>query len=162
MKGCLNWRMYCEPFHRNPSQSIAIHITIHHNYITIHHNTSQSIAIFCSTFAAAGSPVSGLVSQVGYQDGHHRIVIIFERSHEHKCSNRNRGSRRVPNWQHGAKAALECALESWGWRCAANALQTDTGQTASGKLSVREARAAEVGCMGDREQSVRQTAFAGS
>ena len=43
-----------------------------------------------------------------------------------------------------------------------DALQTDTGQTASGKLSVREARAAEVGCMGDREQSVRQTAFAGS
>ena len=132
MKGCLNRRMYCEPFHRNPSQSIGIAIhhnpsQLHYNYITIHHNPSQSIAIFRSTFAAAGSPVSGLVSQVGYQDGHHRIVIRFERSHEHKCSNRNRGLRRVPNWQHGAKAALECALESWGWRCAANALQTDTG-----------------------------------
>ena len=125
VKGCLNWRMYCEPFHRNPSQSIAIHITIHHNYITIHHNTSQSIAIFRSTFAAAGSPVSGLVSQVGYQDGHHRIVIIFERSQSRSTNARiGIGSRRVPNWQHGAKAALECALER-GWRCAADRHRID-------------------------------------
>lgn len=29
-----------------------------------------------------------------------------------------------PNWQHGAKAALECALER-GWRCAADRHRID-------------------------------------
>jgi hypothetical protein len=85
-KGCLNRRVFCEPFpiaiHHNPSQSI-----------TIHRNPSQSIAIHrnpSQSFAAAGSLVSGLVlgwvSGWASQDWHHR----FELSHKHKCSNRNR------------------------------------------------------------------------
>ena len=86
MKGCLNRRVFCEPFHRaiylhNPSQSI-----------TILHNPSQSFAIFRSTFAQrqARRYRYQVQYQVGYQDGHHRIGIRFERSHEHTCSNRNR------------------------------------------------------------------------
>ena len=71
--------------------------------------------------------------QVGYQDGHHRIGIRFELTQAQMLESQS--DRRVPI----GNKALECALGRF-WRCVADRQRIET--TASGKLSVREARAA--------------------
>ena len=104
-KGCLNRRVFCEPFpiaiHHNPSQSI-----------TIHHNPSQSIAILRSG-RLAGIRFS---IRLGIRMGITGLASDLN-SHKHKCSNRNRIGAYL-------LAARRLSVRSGGF---GDVLQTDRG-----------------------------------
>ena len=105
VKGCLNRRVFCEPFpmfasitiHHNPSQFIAI---------PIHHNPSQSIAIHRNPSQRQARWYQVLY-QVGYQDGHHKIGIRFELTQAQMLESQS--DRRVPIL--AARRLSECARE---------------------------------------------------
>jgi hypothetical protein len=134
VKGCLNRRVFCEPFHRNPStQSIARAIPSQSIY-TIHRNPSQSFTIHRNPSQSFAVPSQRQARRYRYQIGIRFSIklgirmgitgsfgIRFERSHEHTCSNRNR----IGAFLIGSTALRRrLSVRSTG---VGDALQTDTG-----------------------------------
>jgi hypothetical protein len=116
VKGCLNRRVFCEPFpmfaiHHNPSQSI----TIHRNpqSITIHHNPLQSMFAILRSGRLAGIR---FCIRLGIRMGITGLASDLN-SHKHKCSNRNRiGAYLLAAWR--------LSVRSGGF---GDVLQTDRG-----------------------------------